>query len=220
MNSLDHNHQNQILDDIIKERRTHRQFNDDPVSDEDILNIISAGLHAPYAGAAISGSDEFRKFFVIRKNSKTMQVIQPLLFHEMEEMASNLEKAAVHNEDLAKQAGGFIKRLTMMKKMGVIPGVGTAPIFLVVAEKKGFPPVEQVSLAHCLENMWLKATALGLGFQLVSITSQMDNIVEFCQIFDLKSGEWGFMGCAIGYPVEKLPGSVRPDAREVTTWLS
>ncbi|MGD0953085.1 MAG: hypothetical protein ABR985_11955 [Methanotrichaceae archaeon] len=35
---------------------------------------------------------------------------------------------------------------------------------MVVAERKSFPPVEQQSLAHCLQNMWLKATALGLGF--------------------------------------------------------
>jgi len=47
------------------------------------------------------------------------------------------------------------------------------PYYIVVAERSGIPPAEQQSLAHCLENMWLKATALGLGFQLVSVTAQM-----------------------------------------------
>lgn len=60
----------------------------------------------------------------------------------------------------------------MFKKIGTVPGVGPAPEFIVVAEKKGFPEVEQQSLAHCLENMWLKANALDLGFQLVSSTAK------------------------------------------------
>ena len=218
MNSIDLDQRNRIFDEIVAERRSYRIFTDDTVSDEAVLSIISAGLHAPYAGAALSG-DEFRKFFVIRKNSETMKVIQPFLFHELEEMTTELEKAAARHEEFAEQAGGFIKRLAMIKKMGSIPGVGTAPFYLVVAEKKGFPPVEQASLAHCLENMWLKATALGLGFQLVSLTSQMDNLDEFNQIFHLQPGAWAFMGCAIGYPAEKLPMSVRPNASDVTTWL-
>ncbi|HWQ67255.1 MAG TPA: nitroreductase family protein [Methanospirillum sp.] len=220
MNNPDFEERNRIFDAIISERRTHRKFTDETVPDSTIMEIIHAGLHAPYAGAAVSGSSEyFRKFFVIRKDSETMKALKPFIFHEVEEMATELEKAAARNEDFADLAGGFIKRLAMIRKMGSVPGVGTAPFYIVIAEKKGFPPVEQASLAHCLENMWLKATALGLGFQLVSITAQMDRIEEFCQIFDLRTGGWGFMGCAIGYPAEGISDSIRPDVKEVTTWL-
>jgi nitroreductase len=220
MNSTDLEKQNKIFDSIILNRRTHRKFKDEMVPDEVITEIIHAGLHAPYAGAAVSGDTEyFRKFFVIRNGSETMKTIQPFLFHEVEEMATELEKAASRNEEFGDIAGGFIRRLAMILKMGSVPGVGTAPFFVVIAEKKGFPPVEQASLAHCLENMWLKATALGLGFQLVSVTAQMEGIEEFCQVFDLRTGGWGFMGCAIGYPAEELSESVRPEVKEVTTWL-
>ncbi len=45
-----------------------------------------------------------------------------------------------------------------------IPGVSTAPYFIIIAELRGIPPAEQESLAHVLENMWLKTTALNLGF--------------------------------------------------------
>ena len=38
--------------------------------------------------------------------------------------------------------------------------------------REGFPPVESRSLAHVLENIWPKAVALGLGFCLISATSQ------------------------------------------------
>ncbi|WP_319580582.1 nitroreductase family protein [uncultured Methanospirillum sp.] len=219
MNSVDLETRNRIFDEIIAERRTHRSFTDEPVSDETILSIISAGLHAPYASAAAKGADDIRKFIVIRKESEIMTVIKPMLFREVQEMSKELEKAAASNEEFAEKAGSFIKRISMIKKMGTVPGIGTAPVYLVVAEKKGFPPVQQASLAHCLENMWLKATALGLGFQLVSITSQMETLDDFCEFLDIWPGVWELNGCAIGYPAEKLPESVRPDARDVTTWI-
>jgi nitroreductase len=85
--------------------------------------------------------------------------------------------------------------------------------------RKGFPPVEQQSLAHCLENMWLKATALELGFQLVSITSQMSGNAEFCNILGIPTGEWELMGCAVGYPADELSPSIRPPVEDVTRWL-
>jgi nitroreductase len=100
----------------------------------------------------------------------------------------------------------------------MVPGVGTAPFYIVAAEKKGFPPVEQQSLAHCMENMWLKATALGLGFQIVSVTAQMADNPGFCRVLGLECGKWALMGCATGYPAEALSPSIRPSVREVTTW--
>jgi len=220
MNSTTFEEKNKIFDSIILERRSHREFKEDTVPDDAILEIIQAGLHAPYAEAAISKDKEyFRKFFVIRKDSETMKIMKPFLFHEVGNMATELHKAAARNDEFGEFAEGFIKRLSMIQNMGMVPGVGNAPFFIVIAEKKGFPPIEQASLAHCLENMWLKATALGLGFQLVSITSQMDGIDEFCEIFNLRTGSWGYMGCAIGYPTEQLSQSSRPDVKEVTTWL-
>ena len=54
------------------------------------------------------------------------------------------------NPGLSMKAGSFAARLEMIKKMDFVPGVGNAPYFIVVAERKGFPPVEQQSIAHCL----------------------------------------------------------------------
>ena len=88
----------------------------------------------------------------------------------------------------------------MIRKSGRVPGVGNAPHYIVVDERKGFPTVELQSLAHCLENMWLKATALELEFQLVSITSKMSGNAEFCRILGILSGEWELMGFAARVP--------------------
>ena len=91
-------------------------------------------------------------------------------------MADKLESEMEKNPKLRAQAVMFVQRLSMIKKRGMVPGVGTAPYYIVVAERRGFPPVELQSLAHCLENMWLKATALDLGFHIVSITQKCQMI--------------------------------------------
>jgi nitroreductase len=134
-------------------------------------------------------------------------------------MAGTVKKEMEKNPEIRKLAGSFAQRLNAIQKMGRVPGIGTAPYYVVVAERKGYPSVELQSLAHCMENMWLKATALGLGFQLVSVTSEMSKNPEFCRILGISAGEWELMGCAIGYPHDELSPSIRPPVDDVTTWL-
>lgn len=57
--------------------------------------------------------------------------------------------------------GFFAKLLNNINQHG-IPGLETAPYYIIIAEKKGFPPVEKQSIAHAMENMWLMARHLGL----------------------------------------------------------
>ncbi len=220
MNTEIPDQKNIVFDRIIIERRSHRKFREEFPAESHIRDIIHAGLHAPFAAAAVSKTENyFRRFFVLKKDSKSMTMVAPLIFEEVKVAASNLERAMENDPQLRTQAIGFANRLAMIKKMGKVPGVGTAPYFIIVAEKKGFPAVEQQTLAHCLENMWLKATALSLGFQLVSITAQMADNPAFCKILEIPPGEWALMGCAIGYPAEELSFSVRPPVDRVTRWL-
>lgn len=212
--------QNIILDKILMGRRSYRQFKQEFPPEEDIRGIIRAGLHAPFAAAAVNGTEDyFRRFFVMKNGSKSMIAAASLILEEAAVMASTLKQAMENDPEILTQASGFANRLAMIKKMGQVPGVGTAPYFIVVAERKGFPPVEQQALAHCLENMWLKATALGLGFQLVSITAQMADNPAFCTLLGISPGEWALIGCALGYPVKELSPSIRPPVDEVTRWL-
>ena len=214
------NHDNAVLDRIIGERRSHRKFTAAIPPGDMIESIIHAGLHAPYAAAAVgSSTDYFRRFFVMRKGSKAMQALVPLVFKEAVAMADALERQAASDAGLRRQAAGFLERLAMIRGMGIVPGVGTAPVYIVVAERRGFPPVEAQSLFACMENMWLKATALGLGFQVVSITAQMAENAAFCRLIGIEPGKWALMGCAIGYPAEPLSPSIRPSVRDVTIWL-
>jgi len=211
---------NVTLDQILAERRSYRMFKPEYPPEDAIRRIIHAGLLAPFAAAAVGNStDYFRRFFVMKKGSQSMTAAAPLVMAEILRMSESLHEDMKNNPRLREQAMGFAQRLAMIKKRGIVPGIGTAPYYIVVAERKGFPPVELQSLAHCMENMWLKATALELGFQLVSITSKMGNNPEFCTILGINPDEWELMGCAIGHPQEMLSPSIRPPVEDVKRWL-
>ena len=130
-----------------------------------------------------------------------------------------LDRAMEKNAKLRAGAASFAQKLEIIVKSGIVPGIGTAPYYIVAAERKGYPPVELQSLAHCMENMWLKATALDLGFHLVSVTSEMSDDPRFCEILGIHPGEWALMGCAIGFPHDELSPSIRPPVEDVTRWL-
>ena len=211
---------NRYLDQILADRRSHRVFRPEPCSDDEIRRILHAGLLAPFAAAAVGDShDYFRRFFVMRRGSESMKAAFPLVMQKVGAMASDLDRAMQDDPKLRGMATGFARRLAVFRDRGTVPGIGTAPFYIVVAERRGFPPVELQSLAHCLENMWLKATALGLGFQLVSATSQMSSDPAFCALLGLPPGEWELMGCAVGYPADELSPSIRPPVEDVTRWL-
>lgn len=148
-----------------------------------------------------------------------MNTAIPLAMRQIQKMSVDLESGMQKDPSLRAKAAGFVRRLSMMREAGVIPGIGTAPYYIVVAERRGYPPVELQSLAHCLENMWLKATALGLGFQLVSLTSPMSSDADFCSLLGLPHGEWELMGCAVGYPADELSPAIRPPVDDITVWL-
>lgn len=211
---------NACLDQILSRRRSYRAFKPEFPSRDAIMRIIHAGLLAPFAAAAVgSSTDYFRRFFVMEKGSADMAATTPLVMKQVRIMVRDLEREMEKNPALRKMAVSFVQRLTAMQMMDRVPGIGTAPYYIIVAERKGYPPVEQQSLAHCLENMWLKATALDLGFQIVSVTSLMSTDPAFCSILGIAPGEWELMGCAVGYPQEELGPSIRPSAEDVTRWL-
>ena len=206
-----------FLDEVIESRRSIRSFKDDIPPTDAIKAIIRAGLFAPYAGAAVDQRDS-RRFVVLRKGSQAMTSAGEMMQRHIKAMSEQLSLKMQGDPALQSKAQKFAKRLEVISREGV-PGVGNAPYFIVVAERKGFPPVEQQSLAHCLQNMWLKATALGLGFHLVSATAEMAKDNDFCNLLGIPLGEFEINGCAVGYPSKKQPPAQRQDVEEVTSWM-
>ncbi|MGD0280452.1 MAG: nitroreductase family protein [Smithella sp.] len=200
------------LDAIIKARHSIRAFSLTPPSQKAIEAIIQAGLLAPFAALAVAGKPDFRKVFVIRKSSASMEAAANILKNRMAKMADELEKNM--------GPVPFVKNLKRIGQQGV-PGVGSAPYFIVVGERKGMPAVAAQSLCYCLQNMWLKATSLGIGLQLISATMQMDSDPDFCRLLGIPAGEYALDGCAMGYPADNYqPPSVEyPALAKSVSWL-
>ena len=200
------------LDDIIRARHSVRAFSPIPPSHEAIETIIQAGLLAPFGALAVAGKPDFRKVFVIQKLSSTMEAAADILKNQMVKLADELEKKV-----------GLVPFVENLKRIGQqgVPGVGKAPYFVVVGERKGMPPVAAQSLSYCIQNMWLKATSLGIGLQLVSATMQMDSDPHFCKLLSIPCGEYALDGCVLGYPTENYqPPSVKyPPLATSVIWL-
>ncbi len=208
---------NKIIDQVIESRRSIRKFKTESPPRELIEKVLQAGLWAPYASAAVTRED-YRRFTVIPRESKATAQVAQILKRHMQSFVKQLESKMLTDEFTKQHAGPFVSRLKMMGEHGM-PQIGTAPYYIVIAEQRGIPSSEQQSLAHCLQNMWLKATALGLGMQLISLTEQLANDKEFCDLINIPLGEYALDGCVIGYPDMNPPAPKRPKLNNVITWL-
>ncbi len=206
------NQHSATLDEIVRARHSVRAFSSISPSHEDIEAIINAGLLAPFGAFAVAGKSDFRKVFIFKNSSAKM------------ESAANILKKRIANQadELEKKVGSipFVHNLKRIGQQGV-PGVGSAPYYVVIGEKKGMPPVAAQSLCYCIENMWLKATTLGIGLQLISATALMDSDPKFCRLLNIPVGEYALDGCALGFPVDEYqPRSVKyPTLKESVSWL-
>jgi nitroreductase len=213
---------NQILDEIILARRSMRDFKTEIPDQALVTQIITAGLHAPYVLTAVEFYTDgpFRRFFVFPKDSAAIAKASACMNAKVHELIAALEKRGQNDPDYRERSANWLGRLRRFEALGHVPGVTNAPYFIVIAEHRGIPELGEHALAHCLENMWLKATALGLGFQIISVTAKMGNDPAFCALLRLNPGEWDLMGCALGYAEVPLGPSQRPSAATTTVWMS
>jgi nitroreductase len=195
----------EVLARIMAARRSVRSFSEAVPARRDVERIIAAGLAAPYAAAMSVGGALDRRFFVLSSAGAALgAAARAIQAHAQQALAAPATPAPLR------------ARLGPVAE-GRILGVGTAPYYIVVAERKGLAAPQ--SLAHALENMWLMATALRLGMHLVSVTTMMGDDPQFCETLGLPVGEHALNGCAIGVPVQSPETRPTPDAASVTTWL-
>ena len=209
--------QNQVLDHVIESRRTIRKFKSESPPRTIIEKVLQAGLLAPFAQISVNRED-FRKFFVIPRESEVTSKAANLIKRRSAFAHEELEELVQQDYIQRSRAERYLGALKMASQQGP-PNLGKAPYYVVVAEQRGIPEVAQLSLAHCLENMWLKATALGLAFQLLSVTERMSEDKEFCDLIGVPFGEFALDGCLIGYPDVSPAPSKRSPLGDVTKWL-
>ena len=195
----------EVLAAIMAARRSVRSFSEAMPARRDVERIIAAGLTAPYAAAMSAGGALDRRFFVLSSAGAALGAAAwAIQTHAQQALAAPATPAPLR------------ARLGPVAE-GRILGVGTAPYYVVVAERQGLAAPQ--SLAHALENMWLMATALGLGMHLVSVTTMMSDDPQFCETLGLPVGEYALNGCAIGTPAQSSEARATPDVAGVTTWL-
>jgi nitroreductase len=183
---------------VLEKRRSVRAFSPEAVSKEDVEKIVYAGLLAPYAAAAVEGVKDFRRFVVIAGNNPKLSLVSELCKTRAAQSLAELKSRFA-----GRALPPFASRLERAQKSG-LPGLGRAPWYIIACEQRGIPPAERQSLAHVMQNMWLRAASLDLGFQLISSFDQLADEKQFTDAIGIPHGRYAVAGCAIGVP-EKPP---------------
>jgi nitroreductase len=206
-----------VLNEVIRSRRTIRSFYGE-ISDETLMKILESGIYAPFGGATGIPLKEVRKIFIFRQNTESMKVVRDIINAQLKSSAYRIGLLLKLMPFLRKKMQVFANRLKNLSENG-IPGLTEGAFYIVIAEKSGFPPIEKQSLSHTMENIWLTATAYGLGFHLVSATSLLSKNKKFMKILALNQGEWALDGCVIGVPKYMPPPREDRKIENFITWI-
>ncbi|HUK50738.1 MAG TPA: nitroreductase family protein [Terriglobales bacterium] len=207
--------QNDSFDKILEGRRSIREFKPVLPPRELIEQIIRAGLLAPFAGEGGTVSLD-RQFRVIPRDSHATVKLSGIMKRRAATASERLRQQMEQTPSSQQHGQFLVNRLKMMGDRGV-PGVGSDPYYIVVGERKG--AASDKSLSHCMQNMWLKATALGLGFHLLTITGTMAEDEDFCDLLGIPYGQYTLDGCGVGYPNSTPIPMERPQVADVTRWI-
>lgn len=195
---------NLVFDQILSARRICRKFNGEVPAREEIEAVVEAGRLAPYASISAGDVDVFRHFFVMTKGHPLLPEIDRLI---RQQSAADVEwlRGEKEKEPFLVEYGVGLENLWSNVAANGLPVFPEPPCLIVLAEWRGARRAERQSLAHTIQNMWLKATALNLDFNLISPLESMVDNEEFCSLFGLPVGRYGFHGCVLGHrDAEKL----------------
>lgn len=200
------------LEQIIRARRSVRSFSGQ-VSEETLRKIVESALYAPYAAGTGIPFKDIRRIFIFRQGTASMMQAQEIIQEHLRSNAFKLRLAAVFSKKMRTLAG----RVKASAEKG-IPSLREGSL-IVAAEKRGFPPFAEQSLAHVMQNMWLTAAAHGVGLQLLSLTGGLAKNQGFMQLLGLPAKEWALSGCAVGIPKQIPPAREERTTDDFISWL-
>lgn len=187
------------LEHIITVRRTTRSFSGEFLSNRQVDMILKSAIYAPFGGATGLPLKEIRKIFVFKTDTEAMSVVDEVLIATMRSRARQMGIVLGILPFLKKKLGTFYNRLKAIDQNG-IPSLKNGSHFIIIAERKGIPAVQRQSIAHALQNMWLSATSVGVGFQLISAIGFISNHPRILKLLNLPRGKYQLDGCVIGVP--------------------
>ena len=178
---------NQTIE-IIKKRRSIRSFSNKAIDDELINIILEAGCNAP---SAHNSQPWF--FIVVKGNTKYIisDVFKNSCYKKVPIIGSAIEKSA----KIIKNAPVII---TVWNNYNLSTRMSTFSDFPphIISAMRDF---ERESVAASIQNMWLAATSLGIGFAWLGITAL--NKEEIKNIFNSKNDLSAIL--CLGYSKEK-----------------
>lgn len=211
---------NLSLESIIKTRSTQRRFSLAHLpTKENIQQIIEAGIFAPFPSLGTNRRTNPRQFIVIQNNTpEWIELIAAITkigkklhaFAQKQPLLRILNRftPAPYRVDnrILKQSEKYARMLAVHR--GDFAYFGTAPFWIIVAERRHMPfmltKLARQSLGHCLQNIWLKATELGMIVQPISLIYEVQNNKQICQMLGLKGRNWEMDSFLIGFPEKGL----------------
>lgn len=203
------------IDELIQKRKSIHSFTDDTLTQTQIEAIIEAGRLAPFAGLAQAGMRDFRHFFVIKRDTEICEKILELVLS-----ARQIDLLDCEAKQLQVQYPAYaniVKNMSQKKPVDIV----ASPILVIVAEHAGMPAREVSALGYVMENMWLKATDMGIGLKLCSGISDIKDKDALKTLLNLPADQdFAFEGCNLGYAKEPLyKEQLRPVPEKSITYL-
>jgi nitroreductase len=183
----------QTIFEIFKKRHSIRNFTNEIIAYEYIEKITESAMLAPFGSATGLTLAETRKVFIIAPDAKNRPIIDAELRKIMKKNARMLGFLSLFNPKFKP----FYKRVKNFADNG-IPTLQQNTYWILIAERKGIPPVAKQSMAHALQNMWLAATAMGFGFHLLSASSMLTKSSTVMNILGICANEYEMDGCVVG----------------------
>ncbi len=197
---------------LVRERRSIREFKPDPIPDEYIERIIEAGRWA------MSGANAQPWEFIVVKNNETKNRIA------YESLALRREQYAIEMTRIEEV------RHPLLSKPPTLPAFKDAPVLIVaVGDKRTFQATVLAtnfisgeggpggayikSMSNAVTHMHLAAAALGLGSQWISLNKIWEESVK--HILDIPDCLDVHTIVAIGYPLFWPKGAYRRDLKEM-----
>lgn len=188
------------LFDAIKNRRSIRSYTEQPVQSSDLTQILLAGSYAP------SGSNSRTTHRLVIQDRTVLTELESLVIQEMAKL------------EITDGMYGSLKSSILLSRKGTYQYDFGAPVLIVVSNRLGYGNA-LVDSACMIGNMWLQATALGLGACWVNQLHWLDEnpvIREKLYTLGLHENETITGGLTIGYPKTTPTKALPQTGNEIT----
>ena len=186
------------VSEAIFSRRSVRVYRPDPISDEDLGEILNAGLYAPSAV-------NFQPWYlVVIKSPEQRAKLADALNTMAQKVVPILEARFQKNPEVVRETHRFIENL------------GGAPVVVLAFQHKpSYPKQESTiiqSVSAAIENMFIMAQGKGIGSCWLTAPLETGMSEEFQKIYAPEHGPLVAMLC-FGYPAKAPKAPLRKEGR-------